>query len=144
MPVPRAIIASLVAPICALAPLLLLGAWEATQPVRIIGGEPDDAPMRSFGLVLVALPIIYVVMSVAAYAIGCTLRRVGLRSMRSFLCASAAIALALAVVVGLSASDPQRFGVQDSLIAVAALSSMFLLSIMPSAACWWYITRSDA
>ena len=144
MPVPRPVIASLVAPICALAPLLLLGAWEAGQPVRIVDGEPDDAPLRSLGVLLIALPVIYVVMSILAYAVGSTFRRLGMRSLRKFVGASAAIALALAVIVGLSSSQPQRFGVQDSLIAVAAFSAVFLLCVVPGAACWWYLTRSDA
>lgn len=144
MPVPRPVIASLVAPICALAPLLLLGAWEAIQPVRMIDGEPDDAPLRSLGVLLIALPFIYVVMSILAYAVGSTFRRFGMRSLRAFLSASGAIALALALIVGLSSSQPERFGVQDVLIAVASFATLFLLCVVPGAACWWYLTRSDA
>ncbi len=144
MPVPRPVIASLVAPICALTPLLLLGAWEATQPVRIIDGEPDDSPIRSLGLLLIALPLIYVVMSISAYAVGQALRRLGLNSLKRFLGASSVLAVALAIIVALATSQPARYGVQDAFIATAALSGLFLLTVVPGAACWWYLTRSDA
>jgi hypothetical protein len=142
MAIPRTVIASLVAPLCALVPLLLLAGWEASLPVQVIDGEPDDAPVRSFGLLLTTLPFIYVVMSITAFGLGCALLRVGLFTLKSFLIASIAGAIAMALIVGLLSSAPHVFGVKDTLIAVAAFSVLFFLMFLPGAACWWYIART--
>jgi uncharacterized membrane protein len=98
--------------------------------------------MRAFGVFLVSLPIIYVVLAILAYFVGLTLRRLGLRSLKAFLAASSAIAVALAVIVGLASSDSQRFGAQDAFIAIAAFAGLSLLCVIPGAACWWFLTRA--
>jgi hypothetical protein len=73
----RRIVASLVAPLVALAPLLLLDLYEAQKTPIIIDGQSDDAPTRAFGLFVVALPANYVVLASLAAVLGTSLVALG-------------------------------------------------------------------
>jgi hypothetical protein len=138
MRAPRPILASFLAPLAALAPVLALSAYELTQPVVVINGEADDAPQRAIGLLLVALPVIYVVMAALAYGGGALLLRLGVRSMGKFLLASASIAALLSVPLSIRSAE---FGTQDQLISTAVFAALFAVSAIPGAACWLFLAR---
>lgn len=64
----RPVLASLVAPVAALLPLLVLAVYEINAPVVVINGEADDSPQKALGLMLVCLPVIYVVLALVVNA----------------------------------------------------------------------------
>jgi hypothetical protein len=138
MHTPRPVFASLVAPVAALLPVLAISAYELTQPVAIINGEADDAPQRAVGVLLVALPVIYVVLAMVAYGAGAIFLRLGIRTMGKFLLASASLAAVLSVPFSIRSAD---FGTQDQVISVFVFGSLFALSAIPGAACWLLLAK---
>jgi hypothetical protein len=137
----RPILASLIAPVAALLPLLVLAAYELSVPVLIINGEADDAPQRALGLLLVGLPVIYVVLALVAFALGLAFIRFGLVSLRSFVLGASAVAVLLAVPFGVAGSNPTQHGLQDLAFAFAAFCGLFLFMAVPGAVCWWYVGK---
>lgn len=117
----RPLIASLVAPILAIVPIVLLGVQEMQQP-SFINGQPDDAPMRTFGVFLVALPVIYSVLVLFAAAMGNLLLALGLRSLPKFLAGVAFLAIVSGVALGLALGRTQ-FGVSDVLFSVGSIQN---------------------
>jgi hypothetical protein len=144
MRIPRRAAASLIAPLVFLLPVAALFVWQINQPVLIFQGEADDAPQRAVGAFVVALPIIYIVLSVVAYGIGSTLFRLRQTSLKRFTLTASSIGVAIGVVIGFAASSPGRYGWQDSLISVAAFTALLLASTAPAAVCWWYVAKSEA
>ena len=115
----RPVLASLIAPVAALLPILAMSAYELTQPVAIINGEADDAPQRALGVFLVALPIVYVVLAVAAYGAGILFLRLGFRTMGKFIWASVVLAMLLSLPFSIRSAN---FGTQDQIISIFILN----------------------
>jgi hypothetical protein len=137
----RPVLASLLAPIVGLLPLLALAVYGLYAPVLIINGEADDTPQRSAGLLLISLPIIYVVFVVFAFAAGKILIKFGLYLLSHFLIFSTVVSLLLAILLGILIFDYKNNGFQDFAIAVFSFAVLFLIVSLPSAACWWYLTK---
>jgi glucan phosphoethanolaminetransferase (alkaline phosphatase superfamily) len=135
----RRVIASLVAPLVAIAPVLLLGVQELYSPSEI-NGQPDDAPMRSFGVFLVALPVIYAVLVLLASSSAALLIGIGLRSFARFTAGAAVLAVAAGIGLGFLVSPTQQ-GISSALISVGVATVAVLACALPAAVCWWLIAR---
>ena len=140
---PRPVLASLVAPLLALIPVLAIGAYQLAQPVPIIDGVADDAPQRAFGLFVVSLPPLYVVLAVMAFALGHVFLRFGFSSLPKFLSASMGTAVLLSLPFSVTRTE---LGLEDQLISVAVIGTFFALAAAPAATCWLLLARrtSDA
>ena len=134
----RPVLASLVAPLAALLPVLAISAYELTQPVIIIHGEADDAPQRAIGVLLVALPVIYVVLALFAYGAGAVLLRIGIHTMGKFLLASASLTALLSVPLSIRVVE---LGTEDQIISVLVFAALFAVSAIPAAACWLLLAK---
>jgi len=139
MRIPRTLVASLISPLALLLPLVAVSLWEANQPVRLIDGAADDAPMRAFGAFVIALPIIYIVLALLSHAVGVVLLRLRLVSLPKFVGASTTLAAFLSVPVGLALGSPREFGALDSLATLAVVLVVFVLCAVPGSLCWWYL-----
>ena len=139
MRIPRTLVASLISPLALLLPLLAVSLWEANQPVQLIDGAADDAPMRAFGVFVITLPIIYVLLALLSHAVGIVLMRLKFISLPRFVGASATLAALLSVPVGLVLGDPRQFGAPDALATLAVVLGVFVLSAVPGSLCWWYL-----
>ncbi len=145
MRIPRAIIASLVSPLALLLPVLVVSLWEASQPVQLINGKPDDAPMRAMGVFVMGLPVIYVLLAIVSHVAGIVLLRLKFVSLPKFVGASVVLAAFLSVPVGLALGRPEQFGPMDALVTLGVVLGLFVLCAVPGSLCWWYLaTTRDA
>ena len=82
---PKAIIASLLAPIASLSVPAILAIVTILTDTSLQSG---DAPLRAAGLVLIAVvPIAYPVLAIVMAVVGYTLKRIHKLSLRNLLCA---------------------------------------------------------
>jgi hypothetical protein len=144
MTLSRPIFASLISAAFSLGCLILFGLWEASRLTQAIEDDRNDAPLRAFGVLIILLPVIFPVLSIAYYATGCTLRRIGLSSFRKFVGASVVLVLILGVVIGIVLGESRRFGIQDLLFSIAAFTLLFSLLVVPGAVLWWFLTKERA
>jgi hypothetical protein len=141
MTLSRPVFASLISAACSLGCLILVGLWEANHLTQTIEGEQNDVPVRAFGVLIILLPGIYPVLSIASYAVGSAFRRLGLTSFRKFVGASVVLALILGIILGIVLGESRRFGIQDSLFSMAAFTLFLALLVVPSASLWWFLTK---
>ena len=140
MKLPRPILASLIAPLATLLPIIAVSAFELSQGPAFIGGEPDDASQRAVGVLLAMVPVIYVVLALIAHGLGTLFIRFGLRTMRSFLLGSVLLAVLLSVPFELGWSD---LAVADRLISFLVVWVALSIIAMAGAACWFLIARGS-
>jgi hypothetical protein len=136
----RPLLASLVAPVASLVPLLLLAASELVGPVRDSTNELGDASQRAAGAFLVILPLAYVVLVALSFVVGRALVESGVRSLGRFVLASLAVAVGLSVLLGFMVS-PAHLGSQDLVFSLAAFAGLFAAMAVPGSACWWLLAR---
>jgi len=137
MSLPRHLIASLAAPLAALAPALLLVACAFLRPEVIDSGD-SDAPQRVIGAFLVALPVLYVALAAFSYATGTVLLRLGARTLRAFLLAAAVLAAGLCLLIFVPASGHVLKGQR------VPIATFLSLSTLAGAACWFLVAKRDS
>jgi hypothetical protein len=109
------------------------------QPVGLVDGEPDDAPVRAGGVFLVALPFTYVLLAVMSHAVGCLLVQLRFAPLPRFVGASAAIAALVSIPFSLGLGSPMQFGVMNAAVSVSVAICLFVCCAVPGALCWWYL-----
>ena len=138
---PHPVAASFAAAFIVLLPLLAITASEFYAEPRpgVYLEQVDDAAMRSVGLILMATPFMYLIAVPLSHAIGLLLMKLGLRRPRGFLAGTAAIALLLALVVGVSCAALAGSGFSVTMLFIGIGAVFFLASALPAALCWWYL-----
>jgi hypothetical protein len=137
---PRPVLASFAAAAVALLPVLAMTVFEInTRPSGVVDpSQTDDAGYRGAGLALAAAPFLYMAAVPVCYAVGALLASLGLRRLGGFLAGTVGVALCLGLIAGLILSAPSRFGLGDIALSVAASATLFLITALPAALCWWF------
>jgi hypothetical protein len=138
MGMPRTVVASLIAPVALLLPIVGLAIWEISNPMKIINSDLNDAPLRAFGVFVITLPIIYVLLALLSHVVGMALLRFKIVSLLKFVGTSATLAGFLGVPVGLVLGSPRQFGPLDLLTTMAVIIGLFVFCALPGSMCWWY------
>lgn len=137
---PRPILASFLSGLVALVPLSMLALSELfAQPVILSTGEADDAAMRGSGLVLLALPFLYLVAVAVSFGAGYLLLRTNHRSLRAFLVAALAIAVLAGVCIAAMSAPLSKSSAVDLLLVFALTFALGATSALPAAGCWWLL-----
>lgn len=135
----RPFVGSLVAGIAMLAPLAVIAIHQINaSPLISPSGEIDDAGQRSAGLFFLVAPYLYVFAVLLCFAAGQFFRRSGLRRLWQYLGVAALISLLTAAPVARAASQPERFGWSDTLVAFLAIGGVLSACSALGAACWWW------
>jgi hypothetical protein len=135
--------ASLFAPLVALAPQLVFIAHALDRPDAPFNGESSDALERMVSVLPVALPVVWVVLAVLAYAIGTLFLRLGIRTMSKFLVASAILCALFSILISIERAS---LGTGEQITFTLVSFAMIAVSVMPGAACWLILAkgRGDA
>lgn len=130
----RPILANFLASLVALIPMTLVSihAW-------IFSDLLDDAPLKSSAFFFLALPFLYLIIFVFSYFHGKYLLGFGYIPLKKILIFTIFAILLLAIPGAVVLSNPDKFGLNDFYFSYLYLSGFILLSVLPSAVCWWYI-----
>jgi hypothetical protein len=101
--------------------------------------QPGDGG-RSDALVVLCAPVFYIFAVPMVYGAGKALESLGLKRLSKFLAGMAAIALILAICVGLLIGALSHLGIIDTAGVVALCAGISLFTALPSGLCWWFFT----
>ncbi|HNV89128.1 MAG TPA: hypothetical protein PKL53_09220 [Methylotenera sp.] len=118
----------------ALLPLLAMMALEIAYP-----DETDDSGFRGAAIAIGIMPFLYIIVVPVCYVIGTALASFGMHRLGRFMLGSAAIASLLGVLAGVLLSFPSRFGFNDVVLSSLIAVTLFLISALPAALCWWFL-----
>jgi len=138
---PHQVLASFLAAGAALLPVLLMALSEISNvPSGVVAlAELDDAGDRGAGLVVAAMPFLYLVAVPICYAVGAMLHSFRPVRLRSFLAGATCIALVLGLVVGVPLGASARFDAKDLAITVGVTTMLSLVTVLPAAFCGWLV-----
>lgn len=136
----RPYLASLTSPMVALFPVATVAVRQLDDPTRLATQPGGETPLRAVGLFLMLFPIFYLLLALGAHLMARSFLRLRLDTRRRFVAGAGALALAAAPLAAAAAHWAQLPGAQSWLGAWGALSALFVLSALPSAAAWWWIS----
>ncbi len=128
------ILANFLAPLIALIPLTIISIYAWVVPDGL-----DDAPIKSSALFFFAFPFLYLIIVVFSYFYGKYLLSFGFIPLKKILIFTSIVTLVLSIPCAMVSSNLDKYGIEDLYFAYVSISSLILLSALPSAICWWYI-----
>lgn len=143
MPDFRPYLASLTAPMVALFPVATVAVRQLDGATLLSSAPGGETPLRAVGLFLMLFPVFYLLLALGAHAMARSFLRLGLDRRRRFVGGAGALALAVAPLAAAAAHLARLPGAQSFLSTWGALSALFVVSALPSAACWWWIAGPD-
>jgi hypothetical protein len=135
----RPYLASLTSPMVALAPVATVAVRQLDAPTLIAASPGGETPLRAIGLVLMLFPIFYMLLALGAHLMARSFLRSGLDTRRRFVAGAGVLALVTAPLATAAAYLAGWPGAQAVLPAWGALTALFVVSALPSSACWWWI-----
>lgn len=139
MPDFRPYLASLTAPMVALFPVATVAVRQLDGATLLASQRGGETPLRVVGLFLMLFPIFYLLLALGAHGMAHGFLRAGLDSRQRFVGGAGVLALAAAPLAAAVAHLARLPGAQSFLSTWGVLCALFVVSALPSAACWWWI-----
>lgn len=137
---PHPVLASFVAALAMIVPLAVMCFVEINSaPLVLPSGEVDDAGMRGAGVMLLALPFIYMICVVLCHASGYILLRFGIRKLRQFLLFPLVVSVALGLLATLTLNGRSKIEATDIAIPFLTIAAVLGAIGCVGAAVWWWL-----
>jgi hypothetical protein len=133
---PRIIRASLVAPLAALLPLIILAAAALVSPEMTGADLSDDAPVRAAGIIFfTVIPLSFPILAMAMAVIGFILSDLQKLTRKNLIYISVISSLIAGILFGLQSP----FGGKDQLIGFFVFWLFTMSCLVCGALTWWHI-----